>query len=234
MRVDSRVYLVSIVIAASGCSSGTASPTPVAPLTVSISFPNGSNCSPLPDTPCSVQLAAEASAPGDIVSHQWSGCTSGASREAACGIDRPGPVVAAIEVRHRDGRTARRSAQVEGLNRPPAVTVGAISPTPNSTEVTILGLVSDPDEFINSQGNCIAAAAGACRPDPVILHCGAGTYGLEVAVHRTAVAGACTVTITARDSWDLRTTVETTFDVSTLATTPASRAVPGGRPPRRW
>ena len=213
----SRASIVAIVIAASfGCGGGPAAPTPAAPLTVAVSFPSRSSCSPLPDRPCTVPVIADSSAPAEIVAYQWSGCASGSAREAGCTIDRPGPLTVTIEVRHRDGRTARAAAQLEGLNRSPVISVGNVSPTPNSMEVTLLGLVSDPDEFINNQRSCEASVTGACRPDVHVLHCGEGMFGLEVAVHRTATAGTCTVAITAKDSWDLRTTVETTFDIATL------------------
>lgn len=212
--------LAALVTAAAACGgrSSPSAPATLPPVVVSISFAAGSSCTPLPGKPCQVPVTAEAIDPAAVVSYQWSGCASGTAREAICLIDKPGTVAATVDVRDRQGRTAMASADVRGINNPPTVFIGYVTPTPNSSEITLLGAVTDPDEFINDPARCTAAVTGACRSGAV-LHCGNGMWGTEVAVFRLASTGSCTVTITARDSWDARGSLEVTFDVAQVLAT---------------
>lgn len=72
--------------------------------------------------PCRITFTAEASDPEEEeLSFVWSGCASGNERRAACVVDHPGPVAAAVAVSDPQGGLTTMAASVEGSNRAPVI-----------------------------------------------------------------------------------------------------------------
>jgi hypothetical protein len=195
------------------CGDTPTSPPPAA-LTVAVSFLGGSACTPLPRKPCAVTVTADTGGSSDGLRYTWSGCATGSARSATCVVERPGAVTALGGGRERS-RADRSRVGVGARREQPAVRlIGYITRTPNSDEIGLLGAVTDPEEgMLNEMKHCESVTAtGACRPWG-FMSCG-GLAGLEVYVFRTATTGACTVTITVKDSWDERGTSVFAFDVA--------------------
>jgi hypothetical protein len=151
---------------------------------------------------------------GDPLTYTWSGCARGSSARTNCTIDRPGPVVASVEVRDDNGHVATGAISATGTNQPPGVQIGYVTLFPSGA-IEMLGNVNDPDEgFLCGAQYCVTlATAGACRPLALRCTCLAG---LEGNVARTATTGSCTVTFTLKDSWGEIGNPTFTFDVGNV------------------
>jgi hypothetical protein len=209
------VLAVCSVLIVATCSASCHSPTtPVnAAPTVTVAFLQPPACTPLPDKPCTLAVKADASdADGDPLTFVWSGCATGASSQATCTVDRPGPVVATVDVSDGHGHTVRGTAAGEGTNQPPIVQIGAFIPI-GDAGAELFFSVFDPDEgYLCGWQYCESAtASGACKPT-VALDCSCRA-GLEAEVWWTASSGTCTVTFRVKDSWGLvgTTTVPLTY-----------------------
>ncbi len=164
---------------------------------------------------CTLNVLAQASDPdGDALYYIWSGCATGTSAHAVCTVERPGPVVASVEVNDDHGHTVHGETTGEGagVNHPPGLQIGYISVLRD--EIELLGNVIDPDEgFVCGRQYCDSlAATGACRPvaGPDCTCMG----GLVADVSPTAASGMCTVVFTIKDSWGQVGTPSVTFDVA--------------------
>ena len=201
------------------CSRSPAAPTSPAPIqnaapTLTVIFDGSSGCTPQLAGPCTLNVLAQASDPdGDALHYVWSGCATSTSARAVCTVERPGPVVASVEVGDDHGHTVRGEASGAGVNHPPGLQLGYITPFPSGS-IELLGNVIDPDEgFLCGRQYCDSVAAtGACRPlSELDCTCLAG---LATDVFRTAASGMCTVTFTLKDSWGQVSTPSVTFDVA--------------------
>jgi hypothetical protein len=185
---------------------------------VTVAFQGASTCAPQVGRPCTLDVVAQASDPdGDPVRYTWSGCASGTGDRAVCTVQRPGTVVASVEVSDDRGHVVRAdlAGAGGGTNRPPGVQIGYVTLLPNTSTFNILGNVIDPDEgFLCGRQYCgTHTATGACRRAPLFECTCLG--GLEAEVVRTATTGTCTVTFTVIDSWGEAGTPSFSFDVST-------------------
>lgn len=201
----------ALIVAACGasCHSPT-TPANAAP-TVTVAFQGPSACTPLPGKPCTLTVKVDASdADGDSLSFAWSGCAAGASRQATCTVDRPGPVVAAVDVSDGHGHTVRGTASGGGTNQPPGVQILSVTPIDNVGAELFFSVI-DPDEGFLCGKECCepAAVSGACRPT-VALNCSC-LSGLTAEVWWTASSGMCTVTFSVKDSWGLIGTTAVTL-----------------------
>jgi hypothetical protein len=201
----------------SASAAGEGRDAPNGPPVVTVTFQGASSCTPQIGRPCTLEVLAQASDPdGDTLRYTWSGCASGSSSKVICTVERPGDVIAAVDVSDGRGYTTRGEATARGggSNRPPGLQIGYITLLPtNSTVFNILGNVIDPDEgFLCGYQYCAAvSAAGSCRATGWLDCTCLG--GLETEVVKTANTGMCTVTLTVKDSWGQTGTPSVTFDV---------------------
>jgi len=215
--------VISVAVGACRGSSPTAPATNAAPA-VTVAFQGASNCIPLPATPCTLDVVGQASDPDrDPLTYRWSGCATGTTAKAVCTVDRPGPVIASVEVSDAHGHTVSTSVSGTGTNRPPGVQIGYATLLPNGFTIELLGSVEDPDEgHICGAKYCVSAAAsGACGGVPVFLDCSC-LGELEAQLRRTATTGICNVTFTLKDSWGEVGTPTFSFDLGKLAISSAS------------
>jgi hypothetical protein len=203
------------------------------PPAVTISFPNGSTCTPQKGAPCSLLVVAEGSdADDDPLRYSWSGCAGGTGPRADCIISSPGPVVATVAA--DDGQhvvKASATATGAGTNSPPRLQVGYITRLPASTTINVLGNVIDPDDgFLCGAQYCRGmTSSGACRGNYLDCTC---LGGLETEVIPTATAGSCTLTFSLVDGWGAVGTPTITIDIATLKILSQSGTTLSSRTPR--
>lgn len=142
--------------------------------TIVVAFDGTSTCTPQIGRPCELKVVAAGRDPdGDALSYRWSGCASGTASRAICTVERPGAVIASVDVSDDHGHIvhAEASGTGAGENHPPGVFIGYITVFPSGT-IELLGAVNDPDEGYRCGSQyCVGiSASGACGP-PTNLRC---------------------------------------------------------------
>lgn len=198
-------------------ANGEGEPEPNRPAAVTVSFPAGNTCAPMPATPCTIDVVAQVSDPdGDAVRYAWSGCATGTDARARCTVAAPGPATATVTVDDQRGHTSSASATVNGTNRPPDLFIGYIMiPAAAQGEIDILGAVMDPENGSPCGREYCGGitSSGACGRASLECTCLAG---LEIRIVRTAATGVCSITPELKDVWGAVGTPTITLDVSTL------------------
>ena len=113
----------------SASAPGEGDSEPNRPPSVRVVFPAGTQCVLSAGSPCTLDVAAQASDPdGDTLRYSWSGCAGGSSDRAQCTVSAPGPATATVTVDdlHTHVVHASATASGSGTNRLPDVSVGYV------------------------------------------------------------------------------------------------------------